>query len=95
MTREWNQQTEAAILRCSSKYVFLKISQYPHEKHENICVRVFLEWSYRAEGLQLYTKETPNTGVFSCEYFKNFKNTFFIGHLRWLLLSKRKNIFLR
>ena len=43
MTREQNQQMEAAILRCVSKYVFLEISQYPYEKHKSICVRVSLE----------------------------------------------------
>ena len=26
--------------------------------------------------------------MFSCEFFEIFKNTFFIEHLRWLLLSK-------
>ena len=31
------------------------------------------------------TKEAP-TQVFSCEYCKIFKNTFFTEHLRWLLL---------
>ena len=30
-------------------------------------------------------KETP-TQVFSCEYCKIFKNTFFAEHFRWLLL---------
>ena len=94
MTREQNQQMEAAILRCVSKYVFLEISQYPYEKHKSICVRVSLEWSYKSEGLQLYSKETPTQAFFSCEYFKNFKNSFFVGQFRWLPLSKRKSIFL-
>ena len=30
-------------------------------------------------------KETP-TQVFSCEYCKTFKNTFYSEHLQWLLL---------
>ena len=34
----------------------------------------------------LVKKETL-TQVFSCEFFKVFKNTFFIEHLWWLLLS--------
>ena len=29
-------------------------------------------------------KQTP-TQVFSCEYYRIFKNGFFIEHLRWLL----------
>ena len=28
--------------------------------------------------------------MFSCEYFEIFKNTFFIEHLRWLLLNMKK-----
>ena len=38
-------------------------------------------------------KETP-TEVFSCEYHKTFKNSFFIEHLWWLLLNMVE-IFLR
>ena len=34
----------------------------------------------------LFKKETP-TQVFSCEFNKICKNTFFIGHLSWLLLN--------
>ena len=76
MTRERNQQTEAAILRCSSKCVFLKISQHPHEKHENICVRVSLECSCRAEGLQLYSKETPTQLFFPVNISKILRTPF-------------------
>ena len=38
------------------------------------------------EASNLVKKETP-TQVFSCEFYENFKNTFFIGHLWWLLLA--------
>ena len=53
---------EAAVGRCSSKKVFLKISQY---SQKNTCV-----------GVSFYCKETP-AQVFSCEYCKIFKNSFF------------------
>ena len=45
-------------------------------------------WSIfnKVVGLQLYSKETP-TKVFSCKICETFKNTFFIEHLPWLLLS--------
>ena len=38
------------------------------------------------EGLQLYLKESP-TWVFSCEYSKSFRNSFFIEQHLWLLLN--------
>ena len=41
---------------------------------------------YSQENLQFYQKETP-TQVFSCKYCKIFKNSFFVEHLRWLLLD--------
>ena len=53
----------AAVLRCSSKWVFLKILQY---SQKNKC------WSL----LQLYQKETP-TQVLFCKYCNIFKNSFF------------------
>ena len=37
-------------------------------------------------GAATLKEETP-TQVFSCEYHKIFKNSFFIEHLRWLLLK--------
>ena len=76
MTHEQNQQTEAAILKCLSKYVFLKILQYPHEKHENICVAVSLEWSCRAGGLQLYSNETPTQVFFPVNISKILRTPF-------------------
>ena len=57
--------------------MFLKISQYPHEKHENICVRVSLEWSFRAESLQLYSKETPTQVFFLVNVSKILKTPFY------------------
>ena len=41
----------------------------------------------KSSGLQLFEKEAL-TQVFSCEYYKFFKNTFFIVHFRWLLLNR-------
>ena len=65
----FNSLTEAAVRRCSSKLLFLKISQY---SQENTYVGVTL------------LKRGPNTNIF-CECRKVFKNAFFTGHFRWLL----------
>ena len=51
----------AAVGKCSSKQLFLKLSQY---SQENTCI-----------GISLLKREC-NTGV-SCEYFEIFKNSFF------------------
>ena len=34
----------------------------------------------------LKAREETSTQVFSCEYYKIFRNTFFAEHLRWLFL---------
>ena len=76
-------QYQSYAVKCSSKWVFLEISQY---SQENICAEAPL---INLQALRpLYLKETP-TQVFSCEYCKTFTNTnrFFTEHLRWLLLS--------
>ena len=67
---------EAAVRRCSVKKVVLKISQ---NSQENTYVGVCLTWNFTK-------KETP-TQLFYCEFCEIFKNTFFIKHLRWLLLT--------
>ena len=74
---------EAVARGCSVKKMLLKISQ---NSQENNCVGVFLQYSCRAEALHFTKKETP-TQVLSCELCENFKNTFFIEQLRWLLLD--------
>ena len=60
---------EAAVGRCSTKEMFLKISQ-----NSQAMFGVF----FRPEGLELYYKETPSQ-VFSCEFWeilrKNFQTT--------------------
>ena len=43
---------------------------------KNTCAEVSLQKSCKSEGVHHYKKETP-TQVFSCEYCKDFKNTFF------------------
>ena len=45
------KQTEAAVRRCSSRWVLSKISQY---SQENIGARVSFYGSCKPEGLQLY-----------------------------------------
>ena len=82
---------EAVIRRCSSKQVFLKISQ----------ISPMLESLFnKAAGFQtcnFIIKETP-TQVDSCEYCKMFQNSFFIERLLphslgsfcyWYLLRKK------
>ena len=55
--------TEAAICRCSVKKIFLKILQ---NSQENTCGRVN------------FIKKETLAQVFSCEFCKIFKNTFFL-----------------
>ena len=68
--------SEATFRRCSSKQVFLKIWQYSQEN--TISRNLFLN---KVSDLR------PPTQVFSCEYCEIFKNSFFIEHLQWLLLT--------
>ena len=63
--------TEAAIHRCSSKKIFLKISQ---KSRKDTCARV-----------SFFNKETL-TRVFSCEFDEIFKNTFLTEQL-WVTAS--------
>ena len=48
---------------------------------ENLCVGVSFQQSCRPEGLQLCLKETT-TKVFSYDFWKILKNTYFEEHLR-------------
>ena len=71
---------EAVAQRCSVKEVFLQISQ---NSQENTCARVsFLR---KPQACNFIKKETL-AQVFSCEFCKISKNTFFIEHLWRLLL---------
>ena len=60
-----SKPAEAAVRRCSSKCL-----------QENTCVGFSFLIKFQALCLQYYSRETP-TQVFSCEYCKIFKNSFF------------------
>ena len=70
--------------------MFLKISQNPQE---NTCGRVSFLIKCRPEACNFVKKETP-VQMFSCEFFKISRNTFFTEHLLWLLLNS-KSCFLK
>ena len=71
--------------KCSVRKVFLKISQ---NSQENTCARVSFLIKLQVSGLQVFNfiKKKTLAQVFSWEFCKVFKNTFFIEHLWWLLL---------
>ena len=64
--------------------MFLNISQ---NSQENLCQSLIFNKvaGSRPQGCNLIKKETL-VQVFSCEFCKIYKNTFFIEHIRWLLL---------
>ena len=70
--------SEAATKDVLWKKVFLEILQ---NSQENICARVSFSIKLQASGLQLNKKEIL-AQVFSCEFCKISKNTFFTEHLR-------------
>ena len=72
--------TEAATRGVLLEKVFLEISQ---NSQENTCARVSILIKLQASGLKIETLAQ----VFSCEFSKISKNTFFTEHLRWLLLG--------
>ena len=74
--------SEAVVRRCSVEKVFLEVSQ---NLQENTCARVSFLIKL-PEACNFIKKETM-AQVFSCEFYKISKNTFFTEHLRWLLLS--------
>ena len=69
--------TEVVAWRCSVKKVFLEISE---NSQENTCAGVFSKQSWRPQTSNFIKKETL-AQVFSCEFCKIFKNTFFTDHL--------------
>ena len=75
--------SEAVARRCSVKKVFLEISQ---NSQENTCARVSFLIKLLPEACNFMKKETL-AQVFSCEFCVISNNTFFIEHLRWLLLK--------
>ena len=68
-------RTEAVFWGCSVEKVFLEISQ---NLQENTCARVFLLIKLQALDWNFIKKETLKQ-VFSCEFRKVSKNTFFYG----------------
>ena len=74
---QWN--TEAVSRRCSVKKVFLKISI---NLEGNTRVRVSFSIKLQAWGLK-----KRDWQIFSSEFCKIFKNTFFTKPLRWLPLK--------
>ena len=79
-----NEGPEAVVQRCSVKKVFLEISQ---SSQENPCARASFLIKLQAEACNFITKETL-TQVFSREFCKISKNTFFIEHLRTTASAK-------
>ena len=75
--------SEAVARRCFVKMVFLEISQ---NLQENNCARVSFLIKLHPEACNFIKKETL-AQVFSCEFCVISNNTFFIEHLRWLLLK--------
>ena len=76
------QNSEAVVQSCSTRKMFLKISQ---NSQESTCARVSFLIKSQAWGLQLYYETFAQ--VFSCEICEIFKNTLFKEHFWWLLLK--------
>ena len=75
---------KAVIWMCFMKKVFLKISE---NSRENTSARFFYLIKLQGEGKACdFIKKEILAQVFSCEFCKIFKNTFFIEHFRRLLL---------
>ena len=78
---------EAAIpTRSCFLYVFCKVgvlSNFGKLTKTHPCRSLFL-----IKACNLIKNDNP-TQVFSCQFCKIFKNTFFIEHLQWLLLSNK------
>ena len=73
----------AVVRRCSSKQVFLKFSKI---SQENTCVGVFFN---KVTGLQTcnFLKKRLQYRCFRVKFPKFLITSFFIEHLRWLLLG--------
>ena len=64
--------------KCSTRKLFLKISQY---SQENTCVGISFLIKMQAFRAPALLKRDSNTGVF-CEHWEIFKNTYLKEHLR-------------
>ena len=74
--------SEAAVRRCSSKQVFLKISQCSQK------TPVFESLFNKAGALKacIFIKKEIPTQVSSCEYCEIFKNSFLVEHFLFIIL---------
>ena len=73
--------------RCSFVFFLNRCSCNILDTHKKISMLKSLFNTVRSlKACNFNKKETP-TQEFSCEYHKIFKNSFFIEHLQWLLLS--------
>ena len=74
--------SEAAVCRCSSKQVFLKISQCSQK------ISVFESLFNKAGTLKtcVFIKKEIPTQVFSCEYCEIFKNSFLMEHFLFIIV---------
>ena len=74
--------SEAAVCRCSSKQVFLKISQYSQK------ISVFEPLFNKAGTLKtcVFIKKEIPTQVFSCEYCEIFKNSFLMEQFLFIIV---------
>ena len=74
--------SEAAVCRCSSKQVFLKISQYSQK------ISVFESLFNKAGTLItcVFIKKEIPTQVFSCEYCEIFKNSFLMEQFLFIIV---------
>ena len=68
--------------------MFLEISQNPQE---NTCVQVCFLTKLQAEALN-FTKKGILAQVFSCEFCKDSKNTFFTEHLCAIASENSQNV---
>ena len=75
--------SEAAVHRCSSKWVFLKISQCSQK------TPVFESLFNKTGALKdcIFVKKEISTKVFSCECCETIKDSFFVEHFLFITLS--------
>ena len=80
--------SEAAVRRCCSKQVYLKISHYSKKKY------VLKSLSDKVVGLKVcnYIKNRLQHRCFPVNFGKFLRTSVFIEHFRWLLLTTVLNI---
>ena len=80
--------SEAAVRRCSSKQVFLKISQCSQK------TPVFESLFNKAGALKacIFIKKEIPTQLSSCEYYEIFKNSFLVQHFLFIILLRDDRI---